>query len=76
MSQDVIDKVNQMGKEEGEKEGIIYTGLYGSVTMDNFDIGPCGDNDDNSNESDKSFEFNDEQFEVELENENIMDNEL
>lgn len=44
--------------------------------LDDFDIGHCNDYDDNSNTSDKSFEFdNDKEFEAELVNENILGNE-
>lgn len=43
--------------------------------LDDFDIRPCGDDDDNSNASNKSLKVDDKEFEMELENENILENE-
>ena len=43
--------------------------------IDDFDISPHDDNyDDDNNASDKSFMFDDDEFEAAIENENILEN--
>ena len=58
--QDIINCINQMGKEEGENEGIVYTDLFENVTLYYFDIDDYDYNNDNSNVLDRNFELEDE----------------
>ena len=74
MIDDVSNRVNQMGKEEGKKERIVCTDMFGKVTLDNLDYRNYDVNDDNSNVLDNSYKFNDKEFHDELDNENKLDN--
>lgn len=64
--------MNQMGKKEGEEEGILRTDMFGKVTLDDLDYSGYDVNDDDSNRSDKSYLFNEDKFDAELDNENKL----
>ena len=75
MTDDIINRVKQMGKEEGKKEGIICTDMFGKATLDDLDYSNYDMNDNKSNLLDNSYEFNDKEFHEELDNENKLNNE-
>ena len=60
MTSKVINRLNKLGKEESEEEGIVCTDMQNRVTVNNieFDLHwDClfGDYIDDSNASDKNF---------------------
>lgn len=61
ITNNIINKVNQIGIYEGDQKGIICTDMFGNVMLDDFDFSNYSD-DDCSNASDKSYEFIDEEF--------------
>ena len=62
MTDDIINRVNQMGKDKGEEEGIVYADMFGKATPDNLDCRNYNVDDDDSNELDDSYMFNDKDF--------------
>ena len=37
ITNNIIKRVNQLGKEEGEEEGIICTDMFGNATLNDLD---------------------------------------
>ena len=58
MTQDIIDLINRMGKEEKVKDGIQFFCIDGGATI--TDLYPANENDDDSCSSDKDYKFEDE----------------
>ena len=67
MTQDIIDLVNKMGKEEDVKDGIQFFRIDGGATI--TDLYPANENDDDSCASDKDYKLDDKDV-------NDSDNEL
>ena len=70
ITDDIIRRVNQLGKEEGEQEGIVCTDMFGNVTLDDLDY---RDYDSDSEGSDDEYSFDDEVFEEEINAEENLD---
>ena len=58
MISDIIERVNIMGKEEGEPDGLEFTVLFGNITIHDIELGPDPRgmfDDDDSKISDADF---------------------
>ena len=58
MTADIIKRVNIMGKEEGEPDGLEFTDLFRNITIHDIELGPNPHgmfDDDDSNISDADF---------------------
>ena len=75
ITKDITNRVNQLGKEEGEEEDIVCTYMFGNATLDDLDYNAYDANDDDSNASDENYEFNDDAFDTEIDEENKLDDE-
>ena len=58
MTNDIINRVNQMGKDKGEQEGIVCTEMFGKATLNDLDYSNYNVDDDDSNVLDNSYVFN------------------
>ena len=71
----VIDKVNSIGKEELEPEGIKFGNLFGDVTIDNLDLAEHWRNDSIESDTDNDDSTSDTSYEDDgsyyLEEENV-----
>ena len=59
MTDDIINRVNQMGKNIGEEEEIVCIILLGKETLDDLNYSNYNIDDDDSNVLDNSYVFND-----------------
>lgn len=76
ITDDTTNLVNQMGKDEGEQEGIVCTDMFGKAMLNSLDYSNYNANDYDSNVSDNSYYvFNHEEFNMEQDDENKLDNE-
>lgn len=64
-----------MGNEEGEKEDIVCTDMFGNAILDDLDYRTYDAYNDDRNASDKSYEFDDDTFDAEIDKENKLDGE-
>ena len=71
MTQDIIDLVNEMGKEEKVRDGIQFLRIDGGATI--TDSYAANENDEDSCASDKDYESDDK--DVNALDDNLSDNE-
>ena len=74
MTDDIINRVSQMGKDKDKEEGIVCTDMFGKVTLNDLDYSNYDVDDENSNVLDDSYVFNDKDFDTKLDNENKLNN--
>ena len=72
ITNDIIRRVNQLGKEECE-EGIICTDMFGNATINDLNYSAYNAVDDDSNASDDNYNFDDDAFDKEIDEENSLD---
>ena len=81
MTQSIIKLVNNMGKEEGQVEGIEFWDFFERTTINDIELGNNSngmlDNDDlydnNSNASDETFVLDEKKIEEEYKRDRILD---
>ena len=76
MTADVIERVNIMGKEEGEPNGLEFTDLFGNITIYDIELGPNPHgmfDDDDSNISDADFTIDKADINKEIAAEEALD---
>ena len=64
-----------MGKEEGKREGIVCTDMFGKATLDDLDYSNYDVNENHSNILDDSYKSNYKEFDDKLDNENKLNDE-
>ena len=66
ITNNIFKRVSQLGKEEGEEEGIICTDMFGNATLNDLDYSTYDSADDDSNASDDDYNFDDDAFDKEI----------
>ena len=74
MIDDIINRVNQTGKDEGEEEGIVCSDMFENATLYDLDYSNYNINDDDNNALDDSYVFNDKEFDTKLNHKDKLDN--